>query len=141
MPIDNALQVCGVNGHQAITAFNHNGINNVANFALMTDKDVIQMCKSMQNRPIQHAHGYQMGALQTKWVRVLAHWARNLRNRQLPIGNNAFTHAACNEAMATLDIDEAEETELKKPPKLKLVVTGDCNPVKEAGSRLAQNEA
>ena len=119
MPIANALQVCGVNGQQAITAFNHDSINNVAHFALMTDKDVIRMCKSMQERPIQHAHGYWIGALQIKQVRALAHWARNLRNRQLPIDDNAFTEAACDAAMAALDIDKADETELKKPPKLK----------------------
>ena len=65
--------------------------------------------------------GYRIGALKVKRVRALAHWARDLRNRQLPIPDNGFDAAALDNAMIMLDTDDAaNETDLKKPPKLKL---------------------
>ena len=53
-------------------------------------------------------------------MRALAHWARDLRNRQLPIPDDGFDAAALDNAMIMLDTDDAtDETDLKKPPKLK----------------------
>ena len=53
-------------------------------------------------------------------MRALAHWAQDLRNRQLPVDENGFDVAALDDAMIMLDTDNAaNETDLKKPPKLK----------------------
>ena len=43
-----------------------------------------------------------------------------MRNRQLPIPDDGFDAAALDNAMIMLDTDDAtDETDLKKPPKLK----------------------
>ena len=53
-------------------------------------------------------------------MRALDHWARDLRNQQLPIDDNGFDTAAIAAAMISLDTDNAtDETDVKKPPKLK----------------------
>ena len=78
MPIDAAFAVCGLVTPNALTAFQHDGMLNVANFAALADGDVIEMCKGMAARPITQ-HGYRIGALQSKRVRALASWARDLR--------------------------------------------------------------
>ena len=86
-----------------------------ADFAHMTDKDVIEMCKAMNSRALNQ-QGYRIGALKAKRVRALAHWARDLRNRQLPIDDNGFDVAALDNAMIMLDTDNAtDETDVKKP--------------------------
>ena len=123
MPIDAALIVCGLANNQsnakaeAVTAFQHEGMATVANFAHMTDKDVIEMCKTVNNWALT-LNGCQVGALKVKSVRVLACWARDLQNRQRPIDDNGFDAAALANAMIMLDTDNAtDETDLKKPPK------------------------
>ena len=83
---------------------------NVANFAHMTDKDVIEMCKAMNAR-ITNQNGCQIGTLKVKCVRVLACWAQDLRNRQLPVNDTA---------MILLDANNStDETDSKKSPKFK----------------------
>ena len=83
MPIDTALIVCGLANNAgnakatAVAAFEHKGMANVANFAHMTDKDVIEMCKAMNDWALNQ-NGYQIGALKVKRVRVLAYWAQDL---------------------------------------------------------------
>ena len=58
--------------------------------------------------------------MKVKHVRALAYWAQDLRNRQLPVDDNGFDVAALDDAMIMLDTDNAaNETDLKKPPKLK----------------------
>ena len=58
--------------------------------------------------------------MKVKHVRALAYWAQDLRNRQLPINDNGFDATALANAMIMLDADNAiDETDLKKPPKLK----------------------
>ena len=82
MPINTALIVCELTNNAgnadatAVAAFEHEGMATVANFAHMTDKDVIEMCKAMNNRAMNQ-HGYQIGALKVKRVRALAYWARD----------------------------------------------------------------
>ena len=52
---------------------------------------------------------------------VLACWAQDLRNRQLPIDDNGFDAATLDTAMILLDTDHStDETDFKKPSKLKL---------------------
>ena len=98
-----------------VTAFEHEGMATVADFAHMTDKDVIEMCKAMNTRALNQ-DGYRIGALKVKRVRALAYWARDLRNRQLPIPDDGFDAAALANAMIMLDTDDAtDETDLKKP--------------------------
>ena len=78
MPIDAALIVCGLTTAAgnveaaALGAFHHEEMADVADFAHMTDKDVIEMCKAMNNRALNQ-HGHQIGALKAKCVRALAH--------------------------------------------------------------------
>ena len=55
----------------AVTAFEHEGMTTVADFAHMTDKDVIEMCKAMNTHALNQ-QGYQIGALKVKRVRALA---------------------------------------------------------------------
>ena len=56
MPINAAMIVCGLTNNQgnaeadAVAAFAHEGMTTLADFALMTDKDVIEMCKTMNAR-------------------------------------------------------------------------------------------
>ena len=91
----------------------------VANFAHMTDKDIIEMHKAMNVRAMNQ-DGCQIGALKVNHVRALAYWARDLRNGQLPINDDGFDAAALDTAMILLDTDNStDETDLKKPPKLK----------------------
>ena len=59
MPIIAALFVCGLTNDAgnaaedtAVAAFAHEGMTTVADFAHMTDKDVIEMCKAMNNRAL-----------------------------------------------------------------------------------------
>ena len=53
-------------------------------------------------------------------VRVPAHWARDLRNGQLPTKNNGFDAAALDSAMISLNADNAtNEMDSNKLPKLK----------------------
>ena len=125
MPINAAMIVCGLTNNQgnaeadAVAAFTHEGMTTLADFAFMTDKDVIEMCKTMNARALTQ-QGYRIGALKVKRVRALAYWARDLRNRQLPIPDDGFDAAALDNAMIMLDTDDAtDETDLKKPPKLK----------------------
>ena len=57
MPINAALFVCGLTNDAgtaaeaaAVTAFNYEGMANVADFAHMTDKDVVELHKAMNAR-------------------------------------------------------------------------------------------
>ena len=58
MPVNSALIVCGLTNTAgnakatAVAAFQHEGMANVANFAHMTDKDIIEMCKAMNNQAL-----------------------------------------------------------------------------------------
>jgi len=117
MPIDQALQVCGINAAPAIAAFTRDGFNNVADFAIMTDKDIRDMCVAMAARP-QNQQGYKLGALQIKRVRAMAEWARQRARRQLPIPDDMFDAAMLNEAIQQLNMGTIDEAEVKKPPKL-----------------------
>ena len=60
MPINAALIVCGLTNNAgnanatAVAAFEHEGMANVANFAHMTDKDVIEMCKAIDSKWISN---------------------------------------------------------------------------------------
>ena len=72
MPINAALFVCGLTNDAgnaakatAVAAFTHEGMTTVADFAHMTDKDVIEMCKAMNTRALNQ-QGYQTGALKVK---------------------------------------------------------------------------
>ena len=55
MPVDAALIVSRLTNNAgdakatAVAAFQHKGMANVANFARMTDKDIIEMCKTMND--------------------------------------------------------------------------------------------
>ena len=68
MPIDAALIVCGLTNNAgnakatAVAAFEHEGMANVADFAHMNDKDVIEMCEAMNSRALNQ-NGHQIGAL------------------------------------------------------------------------------
>ena len=110
MPIDAALIVCGLTNNAgnanatAVAAFEHEGMANVANFAHTTDEDAIEMCKAMNSRALNQ-HGHCIGALKVRCVRALACWARDLRNRQLPIDDNGFDAAALDSAMILLDTE------------------------------------
>lgn len=120
MPIDQALQVCGLptaGQHNALVAFQHEGLQNCSDFAFLTDKDVRDMCDNMSSRSFAN-NGYKIGALQVKKVRALAHWARDLRNRQQPILDNAFTQALMEQHMVAIDVDPKEDQEVKKPATL-----------------------
>ena len=89
----------------------------MADFAQLSDKDVRDMAVAMAARPLNQ-HGHKLGALQIKRVRALAHWARKLQLRQLPIHDNAFNAAIMAECIQELDMGEEEETDVKKPIKL-----------------------
>ena len=126
MPIDEALIVfsladaAGDVDANALAAFWHKGMANVVDFAHMKNKDIIEICKAMNAR-VLNQHGCWIGTLKAKWVRSLAHWAKNLRNKQLPIDDSGFDAVALDSTMISLDTDNAtNETDLKKPPKLKL---------------------
>ena len=80
MPINAALIVCGLTNNAgnadvtAVAAFEHEGMANVANFSHMTDKDIIEMCKTMNGQALNQ-NGHQIGASKAKHVRALTHWA------------------------------------------------------------------
>ena len=80
MPINAALIVFGLTNNAsnaeatAVAAFQHKGMASVADFAHMTDKNVVEMCKATNTRALNQ-DGYQIGALKVKCVRVPAHWA------------------------------------------------------------------
>ena len=63
MPINAALIVCGLTTNAgnaeaaAATAFEHEGMTTVADFAHMTDKDVIEMCKAMNAHALTQPAG------------------------------------------------------------------------------------
>ncbi len=65
MPINHALNICGINQAQAIAAFTRDGFQNVADFATMTDEDIRDMCVAMAARPVGQ-QGHRLGALQIK---------------------------------------------------------------------------
>ena len=116
MPIDAALIVsgladatCDANAN-ALTVFQPEGMANVADFAHMTDKDIVKMCKAMNARATDQ-NGHQIGASKVKRVRALANWALHLRNMQLPINNDGFDEAALDTAMILLDTDNPPKVE------------------------------
>ena len=117
MPINQALAICGINHPNALAAFAHEGLANVADFATMMDEEIKDMCKAMSARRVNQ-HGYQLGAVYVKRVRALAHWARKLNQLQLPIADDGFTHELLNQAILELDVGGQEEAEVKKPSKL-----------------------
>ena len=85
MPINAALIVCWLTDQgnadaHVVAAFEHEGMANVANFAHMTDKDIVEMCESM-NAWALNQNRHWIGALKVKRMRVLAHSAGDLRNR------------------------------------------------------------
>ena len=100
MPIQEALQVCGI---PQVQPFNREGINNVEDFAQLTDEDAIEMAKSMAARPTQRLI---LGAIQIKRPRGLAFWARKLSLRQLPIADDAFTVDTMRDSIRELDAGE-----------------------------------
>ena len=71
MPINAALIVCGLTTNQgnaeaaAVAAFTHEGMTTVADFAHVTDKDVIEMCEAMNPRALNQ-DGHHIGALKVK---------------------------------------------------------------------------
>ena len=56
MPINAALIVCGLTNNQgnvkatAVAAFQHEGMANIAHFAHMTDKGIIEMCETTNDQ-------------------------------------------------------------------------------------------
>ena len=73
MPVDAALIVCGLTNNDgdaeatAVAAFEHEGMTNVAIFANMTCKDVIEMCKTINDQAMNQ-NGCPIGALKAKHV-------------------------------------------------------------------------
>ena len=47
MPVNHALAICGPNAAAAIAAVENQGIVNVRDFADLSDKDVISVCKAV----------------------------------------------------------------------------------------------
>ena len=77
MPIDAALiarRLTNQDNANAVAAFEHEEMANVANFSHMTDKDIIEMCKTMNGQALNQ-NGHQIGASKAKHVRALTHWA------------------------------------------------------------------
>ena len=80
MPINTALIVCGLTNNAgnadatAVAAIEHEGMATTADFAHMTDKDAIEMCKAMNNHALNQ-NGCQTGASKVKRVRALAYLA------------------------------------------------------------------
>ena len=79
MPLDAALTVCRLTNQgnadaHAVAAFEHEGMADVATFAHLTDKDIIEMCKTMNTWALNQ-NGCQIGALKVKHMRALTYWA------------------------------------------------------------------
>ena len=120
MPINAGLATCGLTTAAARAAFTHDGFTTLADFAILTDKDVRDMFKNMSARPIGNLHhGYRIGAIHSKRVRAMAHWARELTKRQLPVPDDGFDAAALAAALQEMDALTVDDTEVKKPPMLK----------------------
>ena len=117
MTINHALSTCGITTVAGRQAFAFDGFQNVADFALINDTDVTNMVKVMGTRD---ERAYNLGALQVKKVRALVFWARDLRQRQLPIPNNGFTPAVLQETLQIMEASEnMDEVAVKRPPVLK----------------------
>ena len=117
MTINNALSTCGITTAAGRQAFAFDGFQHVAEFALINDTDVTNMVKLIGTRT---ERGYNLGALQVKKVRALVFWARDLRQRQLPIPDNGFTPTVLQETLQIMEASEnMDEVAVKRPPVLK----------------------
>ena len=120
MPINHVLTVIGlpiVGPHNALQAFTHEGLQDARDFAHFNDEEITRMCSSMSRGALNN-NGYRIGALHVKKVRALAHWARDLANRQLPVPDNAFTIADMEMHMAALDAEPTGDQEVQRPESL-----------------------
>ena len=126
MTINHALSTCGITTTAGRQAFALDEFQNVADFALINDTDVINMVKVMRTR---NERGYNLGALQAKKVRALVFLAQDLRQRQLPIPDNGFTPTVLQEMLQIMEASEnMDEVAVKQPPVLKQDNWDNWNP-------------
>ena len=117
MAINSALNTCGITTNAGRQAFAFDGFRNTADFALINDTDITNMAKVMGTRD---ESSYNLGALQIKKIRALVFWARDLKQRQLPIPDNGFTLAVLQETLQIMEASEnMDEVAVKRPPILK----------------------
>ena len=116
MPIDEALETCGITTEAGLNAFEHEGFTNVAQFGSLSTEEVTEMAKSMSARAINQ-NGYKIGALQVKRVKVLCFWARQKIMKQEVVNDNGFTPAVLARYLTIFETAPKEDQETKTPDK------------------------
>ena len=118
--VNNVLTICGITAAAGRTAIIQEGFTTVAHFARVKSNDIDSMVKNLRSTRIGNQASIRIGAIPTKNMKALAWWARDKKRRGMNIMGDDFDEQALEEAVVSMELEEAEdETKVEAPGLLK----------------------